>query len=60
MELVKLKIVKKAENPIFVGNNYLGIELEGKIHNTGAINFKLKNYSNWFNIPKELVEIIRP
>lgn len=60
MELVKLKIIKKSENPRFVGNNYLGMELDGKIHNTGAINFKLKYYSNWFSIPKELVEIIRP
>lgn len=62
---VKLKITKEAENPHWLFRSFVGTEklLDGRIvkfkgGTNGNHQIKHPNYSNWFDIPKELVEVI--
>lgn len=59
---VKFKIVKKADNPRWLFRNFIGRELDGRISllSDGELNnhqIKHPNYSNWFDIPKDLIEV---
>lgn len=63
-EYVKMKIVRQSENPHWLFNGFVGTEkqLDGRIvkFKDGTIgNHQIKHpkYSNWFDVPKILVEV---
>jgi len=66
-EYVKMKIVKQAENPHWLFRSFVGTDrlLNGRVikHRDGTLgNHQIQhpNYSNWFDIPDNLVELINP
>ena len=63
-EYVKMKIVQQAENPYWLFRGFVGTEkqLNGRIvkFKDGTIgNHQIQHpkYNNWFDIPKQLVEV---
>ena len=62
---VKFKIVKQGENPHWLFRGFVGTEkeLDGRIvefkdGSLGNHQIKHPNYANWFDIPKNLIEVI--
>ncbi len=63
-EYVKMKIVQHAENPHWLFRGFVGTDrvLDGRIvkFKDGSIgNHQIKHptYANWFDIPKQLIEV---
>jgi hypothetical protein len=63
-EYVKIRIIKPSDNPRWLFRNYVGTDrvFDGRIvkFKDGSIgNHQIKHfkYSNWFDIPKDLIEI---
>lgn len=62
---VKFKIIRPAENPHWLFRNFVGkdIALDGRIveFNNGTLgNHQIKHprYSNWFDVPKDMVQVL--
>lgn len=53
----KFKIIKKAENPHWLFRSFVGRTLDGRISCAGNHQIKHPNYSNWFDVPKDLIEV---
>lgn len=63
-EYVKMKIIQQAENPHWLFRGFVGTEkqLNGRVvkfkdGTLGNHQIQHPKYNNWFDIPKQLVEI---
>ena len=64
-EYVKFKIIKQSENPHWLFNRFVGTEkqLNGRIvkfrnGTTGNHQIQHPNFSDWFDVKKELIEVV--
>lgn len=53
----KFKIVKLGDNPHWLLRGFINRELDGRISCAGNHQIKHPKYSNWFDVPKDLIEI---
>lgn len=65
-EYLKFKIIKKADNTHWLFNQFVNSDkaLDGRrvVFTDGSVgNHQIKhpNYSNWFDIPKDLIQIVQ-